>query len=225
MKSKRPCGYTLIELVATIVVLILLSLLVVVIFATAQSGKRITPPIMQSNTQIRGIHQAMVMYSQSNRTKYPGIGEDGDIVDASVEYRFQELLEGNYFTGEYAISPAETKTVWTTGKVTSANYSYAMLDIDGEEGGRTYEWQDTINDEAVVMSDRNTGPDAAAKVQSLHSDEPGEWEGSVVYNDNHVRVESTHILPTKYGPAALNPADNLFASDSPDDALMIHSGQ
>ncbi len=187
---------------------------------------------MQNNTQIRGIHQAMVMYAQSNRMYFPGRDRNGSIVDANVEYRFQRLLEGNYFTGEYAISPSEIKAVWTTGTVTSANYSYAMLDIDAGPGGRYNEWRDTLNTEAPAIADRNTGTDAAANVESIWSPHPGDWRGSVAYNDNHVVFETTHVPLTRYTPdgvewydTSVNNADNLFAADSPDDAMMIHSGK
>lgn len=52
---------------------------------------------MQSNTQARGIHQAMVTYAQGNSNVMPD--------DIGV------LIEGFYFTQEYAISPMSRKTI------------------------------------------------------------------------------------------------------------------
>jgi len=165
------------------------------------------------------------MYAQSNDNYYPGFDATGAIVDATVEYRYQVLLDGNFFMGEYMISPAETKTEWTTGTVTSANYSFAMLDIDAS-GGRAEEWSQTDNTLAPVMSDRNTGTDAHANVDSIHGDvSPGDWRGRVAWNDNHVSFDITHELETQYGSSGtLNKLDNLFEAAGTDDAMMIHSG-
>lgn len=233
MKGHRSHGYTLAELA---IILLLIVALVLILLPVVTSPRKRPRRQMPNNTQVRGIHQALVMYSQGNGAYYPGLDEKGGLIDATTEGRLQLLLEANYFTGEYMISPNETKTAWTTGKVTSANYSYAMPDIDAGPGGRLREWRDTLNTEAVGLSDRNTGTDADANVQSIHMADPGEWRGSVAWNDNHVVFETTHILETRNGlryeatdveraNKPINPADNLFASDSPDDALMIHSGQ
>lgn len=186
------------------------------------------PRYMQSNTQIRGIHQSMVMYAQSNNNWFPGFDRFGDVLDASVEYRYQVLLENNFFTGEYMMSPSEDKTEWTTGPVTSANYSFAMLDINAP-GERAMEWRETLNTEAALMSDRNTGRDARDHVSSVHTDtDSGDWRGSVAWGDNHTAFSTTHLLDTKYGQGPSITGDNLF--EDPDDstagsnAYMIYSG-
>lgn len=222
-------GYTLIELAVTIAIIaLILGILLPVLLAARRTARS-----MQNNTQSRGIHQALVMYAQGNGGYYPGLDPDGQIIDATIEYRFQQLLEGNYFTGEYVISLSETKTPWNTGPVTSEHYSYAMLDIDAVPGGRFNEWRDTLNSQAPVLSDRNIGSDATANSQSVHTDTSVDWRGAVAYNDNSTAFETTHVLPTGFtvfdedGNASIlqHQADNLFVSDSPDDALMIHSGQ
>lgn len=227
--ANHQAGWTLIELLLVLLVLaVLLGILIPVI-----SAMRRTADSMQRNTQTRGIHQSLVMYSQGNGGYYPGLDNKGNLIDATVEYRFQQLLDANYFTGEYAISPAENKSVWATGTVTSEHYSYAMSDIDAGPGGRINEWKDTLNTQAVTLSDRNIGSDTDTNVESLHNNTPGDWFGAVAYNDNHVVFETTHILPTGYTifddagePSILqHAADNLFASDSADDAMMIHSGK
>ena len=233
IRAHRNRGYTLVEVAAIVILIFAFVGLLVGILLPALGAKRRTAFGIQQNTQVRGIHQALVMYSQGNSGYYPGLDDRGNLIDATVEYRFQQLLDGNYFTGEYAISHAENKAAWTTGTVTSENYSYAMLDIDAGPGGRRNEWRDILNPNAVAISDRNTGNDATANVQSAHLDTPGEWRGQVAYNDNHVVFETTHVLPTGYtvfdqdGHSSIlqHKTDNLFASDSPDDALMIHSGK
>src|SRR5690606_29173927 len=89
---------------------------------------------MKSNTQVRGIHQTMIIYAQSNNSYYPGMTSKGAIVQddnktdgtgntlasgdgGEPAARYAILFRGNYFTGEYAVSPAESATAWTTGTV------------------------------------------------------------------------------------------------------------
>lgn len=270
---RRTKGFTLIEL---LVVISIIALLIGILLPALNAARR-TARQMQSNTIVRGMHQALVTYSQGNKTKYPGVGrpdtnpEDGFVDNAQplnstedptgksgegydVEARYYLLLDGNYFTGDYPISPVDSKTGWTSGRVFSSNYSYSMLKIDDrdqtqapgdeESDGRRREWQDTMNTQAVIMSDRNTGPGVDAQntniqVLSVHTSKEGQWKGSVVWNDNHVSFESSHILETKYSggepvidPITDEPNDNLFNEDDDSsvptpklgfDAHMIHS--
>ncbi len=176
---------------------------------------------MKSNSRARGIHQACIQYAQGNNDQYPGLGNDND---PTVEGRFQLLLDRNFFTGEYLISPAEDKSlVVPGGKLTTANYSYALLEI-ATKGGRQTEWAQTLNSEAPVISDRNTGRGPGAAARSVHSDT--EWRGSVAYNDNHTLFETSSVLlrSTKFG-AARNTNDDLFSAAGPNDAYMIYSGK
>jgi hypothetical protein len=65
--------------------------LAVGIMLPALGSARRTARQMQANTQARGIHQAQVVYAQSNNNKF-----SNDIA---------ALFEGNYFTVEYTLSP------------------------------------------------------------------------------------------------------------------------
>ncbi|MEQ9454669.1 MAG: prepilin-type N-terminal cleavage/methylation domain-containing protein [Phycisphaeraceae bacterium] len=145
--------------------------------------------------------------------------------------RYIFLLQGGQLSGEIIISPADTKTTWTESNnssnpdgISDANFSYAMLrlqanDVRGTAGdaagsalpkyGRiANEWRDTINTEAPVISDRNTGTGVwgtgdqgttgTGLVKSINTTEAGDWRGSVGWNDNHVTSETTHVLRTKW---------------------------
>ncbi|WP_432797462.1 prepilin-type N-terminal cleavage/methylation domain-containing protein [Poriferisphaera sp. WC338] len=238
MKRK---AFTLIELLVVIsIIALLIGILLPALGAARRSARQ-----MQSNTQVRGIIQGMVVYAQSNKTYYPGLSSKGDILHANdidgrgfhagtrqsggdVGSRMVLMLDGNYFTGEYCISPVETKTEWTTTQfdITNENYSYAMLQIGHGEGEITStwiawddvvdEWRETANTTAPVVSDRNTGVDGAiaaesGHISSVHTDlDSGEWRGSVGYNDSHVEFENTPELRTKYGKGRTNDADNIF---------------
>ena len=196
---------------------------------------------MPNSTQLRGIHQGLVTYANSNKNYFPGLGRDGledtQVLDwddeavppmragLGVDQRFAILLHGDYMTPEYLISPSETdpniKPWPEQGKITTGHYSYAMLQIP-DKGGRYDEWKQTLNSQAIVLSDRNTG--TAAKPSSIHTDRGEPWAGSVLWNDNHVGFESEDWFETKYGDRELNERDRLFESQDFDNALMIHIG-
>lgn len=204
----RSCGKTLLELLTVLAVVIMLA--AIALPAVVANGRG--HPMMQSSSQLKGIHQSMFTYAQGNRSYFPGFNAQGELIDASPEYRFQVMLEGDYFQGRYMISPAETAaTVWATGPVTYENYSYAMLRIGdaNDDRFRRQEWRDTANSLAVVMSDRNTG--FSGQYQSVWTNEPGVWRGSVAWNDNHVTQETSPVMEnTQYGESSGVTDDNLF---------------
>lgn len=207
---------------------------VVVVFITlmiAIGGSHTRTPAgrMQNATQLRGIHQGLVAYANSNKNWYPGINELGEDGMISVEERFQILIADNYITPDWAINPLETEPVqeWDdfgaidVQPMTAENYSYSMLQIP-KAGERRVEWSQTLNEYAIVLSDRNTG--TPRKPSSIHTDEPGGWRGQVLWNDNRVDFEDGPVFETRYGEGELNKQDHLFRSGGRDDALLIHSG-
>lgn len=210
-------------------------ILIVAIILPMFSSPRRPAHRMQNSTQLRGIHQGLVTYANSNNEYFPGLSKSGEDDRIAVEQRFQILLEGDYITPEYAMSPSETEplTVWDgwdqiddIEPVTPNHYSYAMLQIP-KEGGRRFEWSQTLNSQAIVISDRNLG--TKAEPASIHGDPDGPWIGSVLWNDNHVAFEKSDDFETHYGeygpePVKPKPGDRLFESLGDDDALLIHSG-
>jgi type II secretory pathway pseudopilin PulG len=252
-------GFTLRELISVIVLIVfLIALSVPLGDASARTSR-----LMQNSTQLRGVHQGLVTYANSNKNWYPGLDSKGQAIhlrtefdpvsdpfkksenyeEVTVEGRYWVLLDGDYFTPEYAISPFETASNIIeypgTGPVVEQNYSFAMLQLP-PNGTRLQEWKQTLNSKSVVMSDRNTG--TATNTFGYHNDrwesssafgcsynhrQPylkiGHWVGNVLWNDNHVAFEPTDTLPTEYDGVA-NPADNLFRASGMDDALLIHAG-
>lgn len=227
----RHRAFTLLELAVVLIIFVVLAATVVPMFGRRRSS------CGMNVSQLRGIHQSLVMYADNNGGYFAGLDASGADAGLSVEHRFQVLLEANYFTGEYAVSPIEAKPPWIIGAVTTANYSYAMLQIP-MAGGRRDEWSVTLSADAIVLGDRNTG--TPAQPTSIHSNQPrpktggiGDWlwtrrygpgwSGQVVFNDNHTEYLETPVHDTTYSRSA-NLSDHLFQATADDDALLIHSG-
>lgn len=231
--------------------------LLIAIMLPALGAARRTAQRMQNATQVRGIHQGLVTYANSNKNNFPGLTSSGSVLadgaatgnsgDGSTpQARYWILLDGYFFTPEYAISPSEIEPITAymgSGPVMSNNYSYAMLEykttgavqtdsfsgeqtyaVDGRTQGRAQEWTQTLSPQAIVMSDRNIGSDGTNGVDSIHAESPGSWKGAALWNDNHVAFEMTNYFDTKYANGPYNTGDNLFEEDGTGgyDALLVH---
>ncbi len=119
------------------------------------------------------------------------------------------LLNGEYFTPEYLISPAESdkSDIQQVGMpkpdapvmVTPANYSYAMLQFAGEhDAGRRFEWHDRNNARLPMITDRSKRIDHRLATTSLHttgsSIDSDDWHGNVAWGDNHVTFETSGMF-------------------------------
>lgn len=225
---------------------------------SAMSTSRRTATRMQNGTQVRGIQQAHVLFSQSNNEWYAGIdGSTGKAVgaikageftfgaaaptDTDISASFAILLNGEFFEGDYIMSPAETdpSKVILDGEVnhrnvTRANYSYAMLQYGSETGnaGRRFEMRDTNNSQAPAIADRSKAIDSKLATTSYHTDatdtDPDNWMGNIAWNDNHVTFESSSMFSTgrlRLGNKSNQEPDDIFNLDGskPDDHNVMFS--
>jgi type II secretory pathway pseudopilin PulG len=218
----RGRGITLIELLFVVSIVALL----IGIPLPALGAARRNASGVQKSTQLRGIHQGHILYAQGNGSHFPGLGAKGEPIELAVEARMLPLLKGNYFTPGYLINPAETDQsiqAWSgTGPFTANNWSYAALQVPAG-GGRYKEWRDTSNPKALVLSDRNTGRDNDANVTSVWTIKPGDWRGTVAFNDNSTSFLITHHADLKYDEKATKD-DNIFEKLGDDDAYVVHEG-
>lgn len=205
-----------------------IALMLLVIMGTllpALSEARRNAMRQENNTRLRAIHQAMVVFSADNADRLPGMDVDGNVTAASASHRYDILLDAKLLSPDSLISPLDRqRKAWAGGTVVPENFSYAMLEI-ATPGARQAEWacESPSLFRAVMVGDRNAGTDAGPNVRSIHTKSRGSWEGSIVFNDNHVTYESSHIIgPTQYGSATPTEADNLFLDErSGDDAYMV----
>jgi prepilin-type N-terminal cleavage/methylation domain-containing protein len=247
---RKHRGFTLIEL---LVVISIIALLVGILLPALGSARR-TARRVQNATHIRGIHQGLVNHSAGNKEWFAGISSYGRIsnsgatndglqaftgVDgAPYDYpdgasgisnpstRLAILLNGNYFTPEYAISPAETRvgTDVATEIVRApielnyapemtdggGNCSYAWLEVVEGTTGRYNTWKDNSNGSAIVLSDRglvSSGNQGGLQTTSIHVSVDADadadtasgnqnWNGNVTFNDNSTRWETSAAIIT-----------------------------
>ncbi|MEM6504099.1 MAG: prepilin-type N-terminal cleavage/methylation domain-containing protein [Planctomycetota bacterium] len=152
---KQRQGFTLIELLVVIsIIALLIAILLPALGAARDSARK-----LQNSTQLRGIHQAFVIYAQSNGGWYPGRDSDsgllgptgagpntgdggtlpalanGDdfegsgISGKSFAVRLAIMLNDSLFTPDYLVSPGDTATVAQAGVTTDE-------DGDGVPEGR-----------------------------------------------------------------------------------------
>ncbi len=213
MKTNR--AFTLIELLVVISIIALLIGILLPALASARSRAR----QIQGTAQIRGIHACMTIFAQSNKDWYPGIDSEGklDSTSATVENRFQLLLDQNYFAGEYVINPQDSsKTIWQPGDTVNVNhYSYSLLMIHpNNPGDREEEWRQTSNAQAPIATDRAIANSGGA-VKSIHTNplaNVNDWRGSVVWNDNHAAFKSSHLMTTQIAGHHFD-SDHLFEDE------------
>lgn len=263
-------AFTMIEL---LVVLAIIAVLVGLLFPAIGAVRR-TAKQAENNTKVRNIVQGTIQYSQSHRGFFPGFDGFELLPDTAittglsgtgqtVEARYWILLDGNFTEGKTLTSPAESKDPWPNldpslpavdqQKVTTENYSYAMVKIatlgttnpaigaNRIDQFRREEWRDKQNSLAPVISDRlAAGPSSTAfpsdpdTYQSIHdSSQLGKWVGSVGYGDLHTEFEKTPLVATRISDFN-NEEDDLFsqvdtspldAADAPKNAAMTYDGR
>lgn len=249
-------AFTLIELLVVIsIIALLIAILLPALGAARQSARQI-----QSTTHLRGMHQGMVTYAQENKTYFPGLESNGKRFitaannfssrsGAMVQGRFALILEYDLVTPEYLINPGEPnpRTAYELASGSTflvSNYSYAMLNIAGDQNDPGYtglpdvnpskgrhtikEWRDTMNSQAVMLGDRLievenndfTNPDA---YRGTWSKLFGDSKWGVVWNDNHAEFANTPFFETRYG-SITNSNDDIFTRGNPATHNNVQTG-
>jgi len=222
---------------------LLLILLILAILLPALGAARRSARGMKNTTQIRGIVQGLFNYATTNNERMPGLDSRGFIIPdgigstgdsghgATIEARYWLMLDNNNFSGEYIISPSESKSVWTTGTVTSDNYSFALLNLHSkkdiqedkknqpDQAGRAGTWKAYASSQTVLIADRARSQsslisDNYGGIYSLHTDEDdAEWAGGIGFGDGSFQFKKESTADTRYSDDPLIKNDRLFAKE------------
>lgn len=195
-------------------------------FIYAQDNKSLYPGVKYVNGKLFRVTEAE-LYASYPELQPGGGNELGS--GSNTRHRIAAMVAEDFMPAEYAASPSETAgvEVWDRNVDFDRNHnSYALLRIEsndnldpsdpdaGQTSVRRKAWSDTGNSQAVIASDRNTTvPNDSTNPESVHTEvDSGKWEGGVVWNDNHVGYEKSHVMETTRYGRQTNTDDELFKS-------------
>lgn len=229
----------MVDFIAVVAVVGIAVALVLVLLPMLGSPRGAGSRYMANSTQLRGIHQGFVTFAQSNKKGgndgyFPGFDSSGNVIPDGADTghsgdgtmpgaRLWMMLEGNFFTPDYIINPADPiafeAMLGPSGEyepITADHFSYAMLGLASPDDSREREWKETLNTSAIVIGDRAIGTGRSDISSVWTATGGGDWRGGVTRNDNSTSFEtSAEFEQTKYGYAPANALDHVFEDAPP----------
>jgi prepilin-type N-terminal cleavage/methylation domain-containing protein len=170
----------------------------------------------------------------------PGRGDENKTLNTH-DNLYSACIMQNYFSPELCVGPTEPSGMvfihdlfnwelynpidniywdddFSADLRNGANFSYAQMPMGGKR--RRVEWRESLNEKFAVVGNRgvkNGSLEESEYLQSITIETHGgrkQWLGNIIFNDNHVSVESTFTPEgLNYKDAGLTRFDNLFKND------------
>ena len=170
----------------------------------------------------------------------PGRGDEDKLLNTH-DALYSACIMQNYFSPELCVGPTEPSGMvfvmdtfnwelynpidniywddeFSSDLRNGANFSYAQMPMGGKR--RSVEWRESLNEKFAIVGNRGVKHGSLEEDDYLNSitiETHGgrkQWLGNLVFNDNHVQVESTFTPEgLNYKQAGITEFDNLFKND------------
>lgn len=232
-KSDR--AFTLIELLVVVLVVIIL----IAAFLLLQRPNRHPVRHLKDSTQIRGIHQGMVLWAQNNQDRYP-IPSDIDKDDATIKLAEGEdpesknttaniisiMIYNGYFSPELCVSPAEANAD------IRAYDKYQYSSPPAATNPAKALWDPAFTADFTSKSKSATAPSGLSYAHAMpHGERLKEWSNTFVETQPIVGNRGPEIasVAKKSKPSSLGKGEagevtiNMKIKNS--NTLLIHGGR
>ena len=150
MNSSKQRGFTIVELLIVIAILVLLTTLLIPTLGKAMRAARSA----EDRTQAKGIYSAMLVHAASNdgNLPRPSLIKDSFEPDVTLDTTanlMSVMIGRNFFDSNYVISPVEANP-----NVQDMNQDYLKYDFDSIDGENVF-WDDQFNADVSTASAAN----------------------------------------------------------------------
>ena len=212
----RRRGFTLVELGIVLVVVAAVAMLVLPMLGGHRCGRGCGNRSMKDSSQVRGVHQGLVMWAQNSQDRYP-LPSLLDVKDATIAAPAESkdttadimsiLIFNGFFGPELCISPAEANSA--IKQMTDYTYSSPPKAADPANAL----WDPAFR---ADFTSKEGGHFSYAHMQFGHGARMGTWANT---------FSATQAAVGNRGPKVTGPDGKGWSHDTASNTLLIHGGR